>query len=311
MGNPVAHLDYEERVIWYCIFVTASLSLASSLFVMLSCAIFERLRTPTMRLVLLQTSSHAILSLSYNVAFFDPPATGTFACNLQGFLVNFSCLATSMCAALIAGYMMVTATRAKRISLSWRNLAICALIIAFVCSCMGLMPLLTDQYADLGGRCWIAESEEGKNLVHGTIMRFVSHYIPVWISNLFILYSCVRVVSYLKEARAMQQKQLQRLTSNVTPSDADVSAGEVREGQSISGGARATGGSLPSRSTSAGGGPSSSSSSARSSGSMDRSFIVRTMGVLSFYPGKLNRLKTRFALLFHAIGLWSVMLCLQ
>lgn len=273
------HFDHEERVIWYCIFLTGSLSLASSGFVMLSCAIFERLRTPTMRLVLLQTSAHVVLSLSYNVAFFNPPATGTFACNVQGFLINFSTLATSMCAALIAGYMMFTATRTKRVSLTNRNLALSALVITFVCTCMGLMPLLTDQYADLGARCWIAESEDGKNFVYGSIMRFASHYIPVWMSNLFIVYACVRVVSYLKEARAAQHKQLQRQDTNPMPSDADVLSGEVRDGQSISV-ARFTGSSILSRATSAG---LSGQSNTRS---IERSFILRTMGVLAFYPGK-------------------------
>lgn len=289
----------DDRVIWYCIYISGSLSLAASTFVLLSYALFERLRTPTMRLVLLQSIMHVVLSLSFNVAFYYPPSTGTFTCNLQGFLINFSFVATSMCAALIAGYMMLTATMGHRIALSLRNLSISAAVIVFVSMCMGLMPLLTNQYANLGARCWIAEDEDGRDLRNGVIMRFASHYIPVWISNLFILYACVRLVVYFRATWTAQQQQKQldlvRNSSDVQGS----STAENGEAGSISIAGFSVRGTDSSR----------SSVLPASPKSMEKFFILRTMGVLAFYPGNyasfVKLLILNFILTIHDLQLFA------
>jgi ABC-type Fe3+-siderophore transport system permease subunit len=165
---------------------------------MLTYALFPRLQTPTMQLVMLQAAAQLLLALAYNIAFFYPPKTGTALCNFQAWAITFSVFLSGFFTALIAFYMVVTIQRKTRFNMSPKRIFAFVAAITLVSGGLAAIPLATDQFADIGARCWIAESEYGRDRRNGVIMRFSTYYGPMWTLIVFIVICYTRLAAYLK-----------------------------------------------------------------------------------------------------------------
>jgi hypothetical protein len=165
---------------------------------MLTYALFPRLQTPTMQLVMLQATAQLLLALAYNVAFFYPPKTDTALCNFQAWAITFSVFLSGFFTALIAFYMVVTIERKKRINMTSRRIFAFVAAITVVSGGLAAVPLATNQFANIGARCWIAESEHGRDRHDGVIMRFTVYYAPMWMLISFIVVCYSRLARYLK-----------------------------------------------------------------------------------------------------------------
>jgi magnesium-transporting ATPase (P-type) len=177
---------------------------------------FKRIRTPAVNLVMLQTSAEALFCLSHNMAFYNPPETDTDLCRFQGWLINFSLLSSLMFTTSISVYMKATLSRNRReVELNAKNLTtLCVVIFSFASFCASL-PFISDQYADLGPKCWIAENEEGRNRKLGVIYRFATHYGIIWALNICLFVCYYEVIKYLREnanqrAARGDDRQIQR-----------------------------------------------------------------------------------------------------
>jgi hypothetical protein len=155
-----------------------------------------------MHLVILQTVAQLLFSLAFNVAFYNPPDTGSFACGLQGFLINFSMLSSILYTAFISGFMVSSIKLKRRVQLEMRTLVLLTICIVIFASAMAAMPFISDQYVNMGARCWIAEDEEGRDRYAGVMYRFLTHYVIVWAANIFIFASYFSIIKYLKMSAA-------------------------------------------------------------------------------------------------------------
>jgi hypothetical protein len=193
-------LTRDALIDWYCMFVPSSVSLAACIYMFLTYAMFKRIRTPAVNLVMLQTLAETFLCLSHNVAFYNPPETDTDLCRFQGWFINFSLLSSLMFTAAISGYMNATLSRNRReVELNARNLTILASVIFGFSGLCAALPLISDQYVDLGPRCWIAENEEGRDRNAGVAYRFATHYGVIWALNIYLFVCFYEVIKYLRE----------------------------------------------------------------------------------------------------------------
>jgi hypothetical protein len=185
---------------WYCMFVPSAVSLAACVYMFVTYVMFKRIRTPAVNLVMLQTLAEVFLCLSHNLAFYNPPATGTDACRFQGWFINFSLLSSLMFTAAISGYMNATLRRNRReVELNAKNLTLLSAVIFGSSGFCAALPLISDQYVDLGPRCWIAENEDGRDRKAGVIYRFATHYGVIWVLNIYLFVCFYEVIKYLRE----------------------------------------------------------------------------------------------------------------
>jgi uncharacterized membrane protein len=190
-------LNRRDQIIWYCLYVPACASLASSLWVLLSYGLFKKLQTPTMRLVMIQAVTHVILSICNNVAFYNVPSTGTMACDFQGWSLSFCFVWTVLAALAISVYMLLTIERKRRISLSWKRLLKLTVAQVVFSALLASAPFITDQFGYIGARCWIQESGSPTRRQNGTILRFAGYFVVVWVCNIVIVWSYYRVIRYV------------------------------------------------------------------------------------------------------------------
>jgi hypothetical protein len=212
---PPKELSDDALLEWYCMFVPGCVSLAACVYMLSTYAMFKSVRTPAVNLVMLQTVAELLFCLSQNVAFYQPPPTDTPLCDFQGWLINLSLLSSIMFTASISGYMNMTLRRARRqIALSRKNLTILAVGVFGFSGLCAALPFITDQYVELGPRCWIAEDEEGRDRNAGVTYRFIIIVI-IWFLNGFIFVCYYEVIKYLRETvdqrtKLGYDKQLQR-----------------------------------------------------------------------------------------------------
>jgi hypothetical protein len=209
-------LNKDQRTLWYCIFVPACCSLAASIFTLGSYLYFPKIRTPTMRLVMLQTLAQFFFSVGFNVAFYNPPGTDTPACRFQGFMLNMTLLSSILFTSAIAGYMVHTMRKKRRVALTDRNLAILSGSIVVFASAMAAMPFISDQYVNMGPRCWIAEDEAGRDREMGIIYRFTTHYCIIWACIGYIMYAYYRVIRFFQKSSVAQTRASDGRTSSAS-----------------------------------------------------------------------------------------------
>jgi hypothetical protein len=166
-----------------------------------------------MRLVMLQTLAQFFFSIGFNVAFYNPPGTDTPACRFQGFMLNMTLLSSILFTSAIAGYMVHTMRKKRRVALSNRNLGILSTCIVIFASAMAAIPFISDQYVNMGPRCWIAEDEEGRDREMGIIYRFTTHYVIIWACIAYICYAYYRIVRFFQASSAAQGDATTRTSS--------------------------------------------------------------------------------------------------
>jgi hypothetical protein len=196
-----SELTYEQRFDWYCTFVPSFVSLVAGAYMLGTVALFKKLQTPTMSLVILQTVFEMLFCLSNNVAFYNPPPTDTVACRFQGWFLNASLLCSLFFSTSISAYMASTIRRSKKYVINARNLTILTAVIVVVAGGVAALPFITDQYVSFGPVCWIAETEEGRPRIPGIIYRFPGHYCIIWACNIYIFVSYRSVLKYLSLLR--------------------------------------------------------------------------------------------------------------
>jgi hypothetical protein len=147
---------------------------------------------------MLKSIVQVLYSLAYNVAFYNVPSNDTPACSLQGWGIVFGGLCSVMLTASMAGYMVLTIEQKQRIALTYTRLGILAAVVATIAAALATVPLVLDQYANLGGRCWIAAGEGGRDRRTGNILRFTVYYGIIWLCIVFILVSFYKVAKYLR-----------------------------------------------------------------------------------------------------------------
>jgi hypothetical protein len=120
-----------------------------------------------------------------------------------------------MFTASISGYMNMALRRTRRqIALSRKNLTILAVGVFGFSGLCAALPFITNQYVELGPRCWIAEDEEGRDRNAGVAYRFIIIAI-IWFLNGFIFVCYYEVIKYLRETvdertKLGYDKQIQR-----------------------------------------------------------------------------------------------------
>jgi hypothetical protein len=201
-----SELTYDQRFDWYCTFVTSIISLAAGAYMLGTVALFKKLRTPAMSLVILQTIFEMLFCLSNNAAFYNPPATDTVACRFQGWFLDAMLLCSLFFSTSIAAYMSSAIRRSKKYVINARNLTILTAVIVVVAGGVAALPLITDQYINFGAVCWIAETEEGRPRIPGIIYRFPGHYCIIWACNIYIFFSYHSVLKYLSLLRVEKRK---------------------------------------------------------------------------------------------------------
>lgn len=190
-------LDKIGRVDWYCLVVTASVSLVACVYMLVTYAMFPKVRTAAMNIVMLQTLAEITVCLSLNLAFVNVPTTGSPTCRFHGWFLNFSVLSSLFFTASISGYMNTTIRRQRKIEFTHKHLAILAIVVVSVAGGLAAFPFITDQYVQLGAHCWIAEDEEGRDRMAGVLYRMLTHYGVIWAANAYIAISYYSVFQYL------------------------------------------------------------------------------------------------------------------
>lgn len=208
MAMSPQDLDRDNLIRWYCMYVPACVSLVACLYMLLTYALFKRIRTPAINLVMLQTISEILMCLAHNVAFYNPPVTGTWQCRFQGWFINLTLLSSLMFTTAISWYMNATLRRTRRMDLKPRNLLLLSLGIYGVCGFCAALPLISDQYAALGPRCWIVEDEEGRDQETGVLYRFLTFYAVAWVACIYMFYCYFMVIKYLLLTQKERQVQV-------------------------------------------------------------------------------------------------------
>jgi hypothetical protein len=147
---------------------------------------------------MLKSIVQILYSLAYNVAFYNIPEDDTPECSLQGWGIVFGGLCSVLLTAAMAGYMVLTIEQKQRIALTYTRLGILSAVVATISAVLASVPLIFDQYANLGGRCWIAAGEGGRDRRIGNILRFTVYYGVIWLCISFILLSFYKVAKYLQ-----------------------------------------------------------------------------------------------------------------
>jgi hypothetical protein len=163
---------------------------------------------------MLESIVQVLYSLVYNVAFFNVPPSDTPACSLQGWGIVFTVHCSVLLTAAMAGYMVLTIEQKQRIALTYTRLGILAAVVATISAALATVPLVFDQYANLGGRCWIAEDEAGRDRRIGNILRFTVYYDIIWLCITFIVVSYYKVTRYLRLTNSFQSSPATNPRSN-------------------------------------------------------------------------------------------------
>jgi hypothetical protein len=134
------------------------------------------MQTANLYLLMNQAICDLIFSLSHNLLFYNPPADKTFFCNLQGYLINFSVLSSVLFSAVISGHMLLLIKKKQMIHFQYNltNMLVLKVsgVIVVLAASIASIPFSTNQFTNLGSKCWVGEDENGRDRNDGVFQRF-------------------------------------------------------------------------------------------------------------------------------------------
>mmetsp|Transcript_37797 Transcript_37797/g.118387 ORF Transcript_37797/g.118387 Transcript_37797/m.118387 type:complete len:364 (-) Transcript_37797:64-1155(-) len=161
-----------------------------SSIVLTSYACHTNLRTRSFLLVAQLAWADIGADISY---FFGDPADGTAACTLQGILQQFFQLASFMWASIIATTLYLKLVKRQFDMEFWKLAAVGWGVPGF----LTILPATTDSYGQTGGWCWIKTTDKEEGDV-GTVWRFVTFYLVLWVCIIVDVYLMVEVARYVR-----------------------------------------------------------------------------------------------------------------
>jgi hypothetical protein len=201
-------LSWGSEVDRSCMAIPGCFSVFLSVIVVSSVVLFKKLRTQTFYLVVLQVIAESVFNFSI-IAFYNPPVHGSWQCQFQGWISHFGMLSSIFFSGAIAGHMHLSIkkrnyrfTQATQIKLTVAIIVVAASIAA--------IPYSTHQYDDMGVKCWIAEGEYDTSVRNGTIMRFATLFVIVWVVCIFCAWSYKTVFQYVQQLKAQLKTNIRQ-----------------------------------------------------------------------------------------------------
>jgi hypothetical protein len=191
-------LSESDKIGQWTMFIPSLASFIGGIFILVTFFSFQKLRTLTISLLILQTFSEMIFNLSHNILFFNPPSDGTIMCNLQGWLISFSRMSSIFYSGIMSAHMYMVIRRRGNYELTVPLLKNIIIVVHVVAAILASIPFATNQYSDIGPKCWIAENENGRNRRNGNIMRFTTHYNIIWFVCICCTYVYRDIHKYIK-----------------------------------------------------------------------------------------------------------------
>lgn len=183
----------EETNIHIAMYVSLSLSLLGSFFILAMYAVFSELRAFAFKLVVYLTIADVLKSICKVQAAYLLPTSGV-SCYISATGISFGSLSSVLWTATIAWSLYITVVRGREdIQSLERYFHLCCWGVP---AGMAVLPFATNSYGPAQGWCWVAASKD--SLWIGTMWRLLVFYIPLWMVIPLNIYFYARIIKAIR-----------------------------------------------------------------------------------------------------------------
>ena len=186
----------QEEIIYYVILACSALSICGSLFILLLCVIYPKLRRLPFRLILFLAIADLGVSISYILPFYKSNAI----CQAQGYLESYFSLSSIFWSACISHAIKSTILQNKNVQQNLKKY----LIICFFIPLSSYLVLIDIHEYDVSlGWCWIYLDPNASNSIfyRQLAYRLITYYLPLSFVIIFIILNYISVISALKKSK--------------------------------------------------------------------------------------------------------------
>lgn len=196
-SNNKEYHPEQEKIIYYAILSCSTLSILGSLFILVLCVMYPKLRRLPFRLILFL----AIADLGVSISYILPSYSSNKICQAQGYLESYFSLSSIFWSACISHAIKSTILQNKNVK---QNLMY-YLIICYITPLLSYLVLIDiHEYGLALGWCWIyLDADASSSIFYRQLTyRLITYYLPLSIVIVIIILNYISVISALKKSHS-------------------------------------------------------------------------------------------------------------